>query len=97
MKPSEHIRKGWCKGALARDDHNLAVGACDTRAIMWCAAGGVLVAYGQDLQGSGLFLDRLKVILPRRYKRIGSWQDSLKTPRRVIQLLEQVEQEMGIE
>jgi hypothetical protein len=45
VKAIDYIKKGWTKGACARNAKGRAVGTCDEEAVAWCPIGAIDAAY----------------------------------------------------
>ena len=48
MTAAQVVRKGWCRGAVARDEHGLATTPRHAKAVEWCAIGALSKAYDDD-------------------------------------------------
>lgn len=95
MKPSDYIKKGWTRTAWARNDQGCAVSADDPGAVSWCLIGAIVVSRTE--RDYHHYRSRLAALMPKRMGCLSDWNDSLKTPRRIIAAMLQVEQELGIE
>jgi hypothetical protein len=50
MKAIDYIRKGWTRGATARDKHGHYVAILSERAVRWCTLGALNAAYPTSLK-----------------------------------------------
>ena len=52
MKPSDYLKKGWCRGSMARDKGGKAVSPNSDKAVAWCLWGSLYAEV--YLQGSAI-------------------------------------------
>ncbi|MGH3087742.1 MAG: DUF6197 family protein [Rubrobacteraceae bacterium] len=48
MKPSDYVRKGWCRGTFAMDVEGRQAPIQSPRAVAWCISGAVRKAARED-------------------------------------------------
>lgn len=48
MTAAQLIRRGWCRGAVARDDNGFATTPRHPKAAEWCAIGALSKAYDDE-------------------------------------------------
>lgn len=94
MKPSDYIRKGWCQGSNATDEHGYCVEPRAENACCWCLGGAI--------DASFLIEDSLwrqfRFILINKIACIPVWNDAQERKREeVIAIAEAVEKELGLE
>lgn len=95
MKPSELIRKGWCKGYYARTCNMFEVSPCSNLARTWCAYGAIQRVYkSRSCKSYEMYCDMLT-------KEIGGysieyWNDFQKNSAPIIAAMERVEAKLGI-
>lgn len=73
----KRIESGWCKGCMAVDKNGKEVEPHSSKAVKWCALGAI-VATRQKTHLVVVAEERLKKHLPRGFKYIAKYNDSLK-------------------
>lgn len=88
MKPSDYIKKGWCRKNLAIDADGRAVLTSDLSAVAWCLSGAVCAASKFDYKTMkrwfGLIESKMDEAIPKWNDRRG------RTKEQVIALLKSV-------
>ena len=98
MKPSEYIRRGYCKGSFAKDHREQACDSRDVSAFSWCPAGAIGASYRDDMEQAMGTLNRCykalvqRKIIPDKADSLQEWSDLPETTAaEVIELLETIE------
>jgi hypothetical protein len=97
-KPSEYIRRGYCKGSFAKDHREQACDSRDVSAFSWCPAGAIGASYRDDMEQAMGTLNRCykalvqRKIIPDKADSLQEWSDLPETTAaEVIELLETIE------
>ena len=90
MLPSEYIQKGWCRGAMARNNQGGNTLGHSHTAISWCALGGISVATTQGYINTEQ-AHQMREYLSFRVNNIGTWNDKQKSSGPIIAMLQAAE------
>lgn len=88
MKPSDYVKRGWCRGASAKDALGIVVDPTSSHAIQWCTYGAICAAYPEDPEKRSGVVSRLSEKVTGM---IPEWNDAPgRTQRQVVALLESI-------
>ncbi len=93
MLPSEYIQKGWCKGAIAKNQIGQGVLGASVVAVSWCALGAVNASYG-SVTLTYLQASAIRSYLFDNVGNVGPWNDRQETSAPVIAMLQAAEREV---
>ena len=94
-KPSDYIRKGWCKNTNALDDNGYSCEPTAPYAVKWCLAGAVCAAYKDDTPKREHAFDKVLAAIAPQSLFVAYWNDQPKrTKEEVIALLESIGEQL---